>query len=162
MAEIRRFPIFRHLRGDPSFHVLRFRRGQLVSSGRGPAFWFRPMSTSIVELPMDDRELPFLYHARSQDFQDVTVQGVITFRVVAPESLAERVDFTLDLRTGLHAEQPLEKLAGLVTELAQQFTWDYLVHTPLLDILEHGFDEIRARIQLGSTGMTALTAWGSR
>ncbi len=146
MAEIRKFPIWRHLRGDPSFHILRFRRGELRESGRGLSFWFHPMNTSIVEVPMDDRELPFLYHARSRDFQDVTVQGVISFRVTDPEKLAHRVDFHIDLRTGLLTEQPMDKLAALVTELAQQSTWDYLVHTDLVEILEQGFEEIRMRI----------------
>lgn len=146
MAEIRKFPIWRHLRGDPSIHILRFRRGVLRESGRGLSFWFHPMNTSIVEVPMDDRELPFLYHARSRDFQDVTVQGVISFRVTDPEKLAHRVDFHIDLHTGLLTEQPMDKLAALVTELAQQSTWDYLVHTDLVEILEQGFEEIRMRI----------------
>lgn len=149
MAEIHRFPMRRHLRGDPSYHLLRFRRGALVQGGRGLSFWFYPMNTSVVEIPMDDRELPFLYHARSKDFQDVTVQGVITFRVTDPEKLASRVDFSIDLKSGRLVEQPLEKLAGLVTELAQQFTWDYLVHTELVEILAQGFEEIRARISDG-------------
>ncbi len=160
MAEIRVFPLFRHLRGDPSYHLLRFRRGRLVGSGTGIAFWFFPLNTSIVEVPMDDRELPFLYHARSQDFQDVTVQGVITFRVVDPVRLSERVDFSVDLKTGVLVEQPLEKLAGLVTELAQQFTWDYLSHAPLLAILEHGFGEIRTRIQTGLRSDDSLNDMG--
>ena len=149
MAEIRRFPVLRHLRGDPSYHLLRYRRGRLIQSGRGVAFWFHPMNTSVVEIPTDDRELPFLYHARSRDFQDITVQGVITFRVTEPEKLAERVDFSIDLKTGILVERPMEKLSGLVTELAQQFTWDYLAHTPLVEVLEQGFDEIRTRIQTG-------------
>ena len=100
MAEIQRYPIVRHLRAEPSFHILRFRRGKLVESGRGLSFWFRPLNTSVAEIPMDDRELPFLFHGRAQDFQDTTVQGVITFRVVDPERAAERVDFAVDLATG--------------------------------------------------------------
>jgi len=160
MADIRAFPVYRHLRGDPSYHLLRYRRGQLIESGRGIAFWFHPLNTSIAEVPMDDRELPFLYHARSQDFQVVTVQGVITFRVVDPARLSGRVDFSIDLKTGGLVEQPLEKLAGLLTELAQQFTWDYLSRTPLIAILEHGFDEIRTRIQTGLRSDDSLDAMG--
>lgn len=160
MAEIRRFPIWRHLRGDPSYHILQFRRGKLVRSGRGLSFWFHPMSTSIVQIPVDDRELAFLYHARSRDFQDVTVQGVINFRVTDPEKLAERVDFHLDLRTGELVEQPMERLAGLVTELAQQYTWSYLAHTSLTEILEQGFEEIHTRIGQGFADEPSLAGMG--
>lgn len=160
MAEIRRFPIWRHLRGDPSYHIMQFRHGKAVRSGRGLSFWFHPMSTSVVEIPMDDRELSFLYHARSRDFQDVTVQGVINFRVTDPELLAERVDFHLDPRTGELVEKPLERLAGLVTELAQRYTWSYLAHTSLTEILAQGFEEIHARIEQGFADEGSLTGMG--
>lgn len=97
MAEIRAYPVLRHFRGDPSMHILKFRRGRLRASGRGLAFWFHPLSTSIAAVPVDDHELPFLFHARSMDFQDAAVQGVITFRVEDPKKLAGRVDFSVDL-----------------------------------------------------------------
>lgn len=149
MAEIRSFPILRHLRAEPSRHVLRFSRGRLTASGRGLAFWFRSMSTSIAEVPVDDRELPFLFHGRSSDFQDAVVQGVITYRVHDPERIADRVDFTIDLASGRYLHKPLEKLSGLLTELSQQFASDYLVHTELTSILDEGIEVIRDRIEHG-------------
>jgi regulator of protease activity HflC (stomatin/prohibitin superfamily) len=160
MAEIRSYPFLRHLRAEPSFHVLRFRRGRLVGSGRGLAFWFRPLSTSAAEVPIDDRELPFLFRGRARDFQDVNVQGVITYRVVDPEKVAERVDFSIDLRTGLLREQPLEKLAGMLTELAQQFAFTWLTQTPLRRVLEEGVAEIRERIWHGLREEAELEAMG--
>ena len=160
MAEIRKYPILRHLRAEPSFHILRFRRGKLVASGRGLAFWFRPLSTSVAEIPMDDRELPFLFHGRAKDFQDTTVQGVVTFRVVDPERVAERVDFALDLGTGATLKQPLDKLAGLLTELAQQFALGYLAQTDLRHTLAEGVAEIRERIWQGLHEDAALEAMG--
>jgi regulator of protease activity HflC (stomatin/prohibitin superfamily) len=160
MAEIQRYPIVRHLRAEPSFHILRFRRGKLVASGRGLAFWFRPLNTSVAEIPMDDRELPFLFHGRAKDFQDTTVQGVVTFRVVDAERAAARVDFALDLGTGVTLKQPLEKLAGLLTELAQQFALGYLAQTDLRHALAEGVAEIRERIWHGLREDAALEAMG--
>ncbi len=149
MAEIQRYPFLRHLRAEPSSHVLRFRRGRQVAAGRGLAFWFRALSTSVVEIPLDDRELPFLFHGRTQDFQDTTVQGGITFRVVDPARAAQRVDFAIHLSTGVYLRQPLEKLAGLLTELAQQFAFSYLAGTTLRHALAEGVAEIRERIRQG-------------
>ncbi|MCP5059282.1 MAG: band 7 protein [bacterium] len=160
MAEIQRYPIVRHLRAEPSFQVLRFRRGKLVASGRGLAFWFRPLNTSVAEIPMDDRELPFLFHGRAKDFQDTTVQGVVTFRVVDAELAAARVDFAIDLGTGATLKQPLDKLAGLLTELAQQFALEYLAQTDLRHALEEGVAEVRERIWQGLREDAALEAMG--
>jgi regulator of protease activity HflC (stomatin/prohibitin superfamily) len=160
MAEIRRFPLFRHLRAEPSSHVLKYRKGRLVRSGRGVALWFSPMSTSLAEVPVDDRELAFLFHARSADFQDVATQGIITYRIAAPETTAERVDFSIDLATGAHRKQPLEKLASLLTELAQQFAWGYVVRTPIRDILTTGQEQVRADIIAGFDSEPSLAGLG--
>src|SRR5215211_2279548 len=113
MATIQRFPFLRHLRAEPTSHVLRHRRGSLRKDGAGLAFWFRPIDTAVAEVPIDDRELPFLFRVRSADFHELVVQGVITFRVAEPAALARRVDFTLDLDTGRWAQAALERVAGL-------------------------------------------------
>jgi regulator of protease activity HflC (stomatin/prohibitin superfamily) len=160
MAEIRRFGFVRHLRSDPSSHVLKYRRGTLERSARGLAFWFLPLSASIAEVPVDDRELPFLFHGRSADFQDVTAQGVITYRVADPLRVSERVDFTIDLLSGAHAKQPLEKLSLLLTQLAQQFALSYVTQTPIRRLLTDGYAEIRARIAEGFAADEGLKSMG--
>jgi regulator of protease activity HflC (stomatin/prohibitin superfamily) len=149
MAEIRNFGIVRHLRAEPSSHVIQYRKGRVHRSGRGVASWFLPLSTALAEVPVDDRELSFLFHGRSSDFQDVTTQGIITYRVALPETTAERIDFSIDLRTGVHLRQPLEKLASFLTELAQQFAWAYVVRTPVRELLVSGQEKVRQDIIAG-------------
>ncbi len=126
MAEILSLGPVRHLRSDPTSHLIYFRDARRKRSGRGLSFWFLPLKASIAEVPLDDRELPIVFHGRSGDFQDVTAQGVLTFRVTAPEIVADRIDFTVDLRTGAHLRQPLEKLALLMSQLAQQYAWTWI------------------------------------
>ena len=152
MAEIRRIPFLRHLRAEASSHVLHYRKGQLVRSGRGLSFWFRHLSASIAELPIDDREIPFLFHGRSADFQDVTTQGIVTYRVVSPERLAERVDFSISFDHGGYRKQPLDQLAQLVTQLAQQLALTYIAEQPLRTILTEGIAVLRKRITAGLSG----------
>ncbi len=149
MAEIRRYPLLRHLRGEPSVHVMRHTRGRLTKSGRGLSFWFTPMTTSVAELPMDDRDLPILFHGRTRDFQDVTVQGVVTWRVIAPEVLGQRIDFTIDLVGGAYLKQPLDQLATLLTGFVQQAAVRYLAERPVREILEAGPGPVQEQIGAG-------------
>ncbi|MDH5674324.1 MAG: SPFH domain-containing protein [Myxococcales bacterium] len=149
MADIRNYAFVRHFRTDPTFHVLKYRSGQVHRSGRGLAFWFFPMSAGIAEIPVDDRELMLMFHARSSDFQDINVQGVVTFRVTDPERLADRVDFTVDLATGVYTKQPMEKLSLMVTQIAQQHAAAYVTVTPIRQILVEGYDRIRGLVQTG-------------
>jgi regulator of protease activity HflC (stomatin/prohibitin superfamily) len=160
MAEISTLPFIRHLRAEPTAHVLHYRRGALAREGAGLAFWFRPIHSAIAEVPLDDRELPFLFHARSADYQELTVQGAIAFRVADPPRLARRVDFTLDLVSGRWTRAPLEQVAALLTQLAQQFVIDELVRIDLRTILTGGVAPIRDRIAAGLAAEPALAELG--
>ncbi|HEX9624048.1 MAG TPA: hypothetical protein VF979_06695, partial [Streptosporangiaceae bacterium] len=70
MADITRYPMIRHLRANPTSHIRHLRRGKLVHDGTGLAFFFRPLSAVLSEIPVGDRELPMLFHARTSDFHD--------------------------------------------------------------------------------------------
>ena len=151
MATISSFLCWRHLRADPSFHVMHYKSGQLTRSARGLAYWFFPLSASVAKVPMEDREQPFVFSGRSSDFQDVTVQGALGFRIALPEKLVERIDFSVDLDSGHWNKTPLEQLAGLLTELAKQVVCAYLEQAPLRTLLKAGIEPLRERlrVQLG-------------
>jgi regulator of protease activity HflC (stomatin/prohibitin superfamily) len=160
MAQITRLGFFRHLRSDASAFVLHYRRGRLRRAGRGLSFLFLPQSASVAEVPADDREMPILFHGRSADFQDVAVQGVVTYRVTDPERLAERVDFTIDLARGVHLRQPLERLQLMLSQLAEQHAWTLIARTPVREILAEGPERIRERIEEGFAGAGPLEEMG--
>jgi regulator of protease activity HflC (stomatin/prohibitin superfamily) len=149
MAEIRSFLIARHLRADPSMHVLAYRGGKRWRQGRGLSLWFMPLSVSLAEVPVDDRELSILFHGRTGDYQDVTVQGVLTYRIENPILAAERIDFTIDSRSGAWARQPLEKLSLVVSQLGQQLAWSYIARAPIKEVLGEGHARIRERLEAG-------------
>ena len=149
MAEIRRYPFFRHLRSDTSSHILRFRGSRLLERGRGLSCWFRPMTDSLAEIPADDREVAVVLHGRSADFQDVSAQAVILYRVADPVKVADRVDFTLDPYQGSFRQRPLETLTEIFAQMAQQHAWDYMAGATLREILASGQTSIRDRIRAG-------------
>ena len=160
MATIANFPIFKHLRAEPTMHVLHYRKGRLMEDGPGLAFWFRPINTAAAEVPLDDRDLAFLFHVRTADFQEVTVQGAITFRVVDPIRLARRIDFTVELTHGNWQLTPLEQMGDLLTQLAQQFVIDDLARRDLKTVLADGVQPIRERIAAGLAAEPTLPDLG--
>lgn len=160
MAQINNYLLVRHLRAEPSSHVIQYKNGRQHRSGRGAAFWFMPLEAGVVEVPVDDRELTFVFHGRSSDFQDVTVQGVLTYRVVEPSVLAERIDFGIDLATGKHLREPLEQLRGMLIQLAQQLALDYIAVTGIRELLTSGHDQVRRRIHEGLQRDDALAGLG--
>jgi regulator of protease activity HflC (stomatin/prohibitin superfamily) len=160
MARISRYPGIAHLRSEASNQVIRYRNGRPIRSGRGLAFWFRPLDTAIAEVPLDDQELSFLFHGRSADLQEVVAQGIITYRVTDPDTVATRIDFGIDLATGLHTKTPLDQIAARLTGLAQQHAWSVMAATPLRELVADGVDRLRARIGEGLAADTSLTEMG--
>jgi regulator of protease activity HflC (stomatin/prohibitin superfamily) len=160
MADITGFGLLRHLRAETSSHMLFFRGAKLQRSGRGLSFWFSPFAASLAEVPVDDREVAFAIHGRSADFQDVVVQGSLTYRVVDAALTAARVDFAIDLRRGTHLRQPLEKLASILTQLAQQRAFSYVKDAALREVVLRGHEGIRAAIEEGMAPSPVLSDLG--
>nr|WP_255670391.1 SPFH domain-containing protein [Aeromicrobium wangtongii] len=146
MADISRRPFVNHLRSDPTSFVLQLRAGKVKRSGAGVSFWFRPSTAALAEVPLDDREQALMFQARTADFQLVTVQATVTYRVSDPAVAATRIDFGIDPRTGDWNARPLERLGGLLTELAQQPALEYLAGVSLGDALAHGIGPVRQRV----------------
>ncbi|HEY5516158.1 MAG TPA: SPFH domain-containing protein [Pengzhenrongella sp.] len=165
MATIKRYPLVRHLRTAPTSHILHLRAGRLRHDGAGLAFWFRPLSAVISEIPVDDRELPLVAHARTADLQDVTVQVTVSFHFADPALVARRLDFAIDPETGTWTGTPLEQVAQLLTELATGQVMDAIAKVTLLQAVTFGgalrqvvTAGLMADERLASTGITVLGA----
>ncbi|MET7378774.1 SPFH domain-containing protein [Streptomyces sp. NPDC005526] len=160
MADITRRLGLRHLRGAPTAHIRHHQAGRLVHDGPGLSFWFRPLAAALSEVPVDDRELAMTFHARTADFQDVTVQATVTYRVGDPAVAAARLDFSVDPDTGIWRGAPLEQLATLLTETAQEHALAVLARTPLSAALTDGVTAVRERVAAGLAAEPRLPATG--
>lgn len=47
-----------------------------------------------------------MFEQQTSDFQDVTIQGNLTFRVTEPETLARQLDFSVDSRGRYISDDP--------------------------------------------------------
>jgi regulator of protease activity HflC (stomatin/prohibitin superfamily) len=140
--------------------VRHLRRGRLAHEGTGQSFWFRPLTAVLSEVPVDDRDLPLLFHARTADYQDVVVQATVTFRVTDPGLAASRIDFSIHPDTGAWRVTPLEQVAGMLTESAQQHALELLARTSLTDALASGVGAVRERVAAGLGDDVRLTETG--
>lgn len=160
MADIHRRPVVRHLRGAPTGYVSHVRRGRTVHEGVGISFWFRPLSAVISEVPVDDRELPTLFHARTSDFQDVTVQATVTYRISGPELAARRIDFAVSPDSGQWRSAPLDQVASMLTEIAQQHALTVLARMDLREAIVDGPASVREEVMAGLAGDARLSDTG--
>jgi hypothetical protein len=166
MADITRRLFLRHLRGTPTSYIRHTVRGKARHAGIGQSFWYRPLTAVLSEVPVDDRELPLLFHARTADFADVTVQATVTYRLSDPALAADRLDFSIDPGRGDWRGQPLDQVATLLAELAQQPALDLIARLSLTEALTTGIAPVREAVadalaadqRLTETGVTVVSA----
>jgi len=166
MADIKRYPIARHLRSTPTAYVIHTDAGKPKHAGAGAAFWFRPLSAALSEVPVDDRELPLMAHARTADLQDVAVAVTVSFRFTEPTTVAQRIDFGISPETGSWTGSPLEQVAQLLTESATGLVMDAVARLSLVEAITAGAGSLgaalthglRADPRLDATGISVLGA----
>ncbi len=166
MADVSSRFFMRHLRGAPTSWVRHQAGGKVRREGIGQSFWYRPLTAVLSEVPINDRELPMLFHARTRDFADVTVQATVTYRITDPATAAGRLDFAVDPKTGVAQGKPLQQIATLLAELAQQPALDLLAGLPLATAMTDGVPTLRAAVsealaadaRLTDTGVSVVSA----
>ena len=89
----------RYFKFQPSEYVLRYSKGKLVAEGTGLAFFCYLPNTSMAVLPSGSIDTPFIFEETTADFQSVTLQGQLVFRIVNPRETAAMLDYTLNLRS---------------------------------------------------------------
>ena len=97
---------FRYMKASPSTYIIQYRNGQPVREGTGLAFFYFAPSASLVSVPLESVDVPFMFNEVSSDFQEVTVQGQVTYRVTDPKVLAGLMNFTLKANGEYVSEDP--------------------------------------------------------
>jgi regulator of protease activity HflC (stomatin/prohibitin superfamily) len=100
----------RFIKTDPTTYLLQYRKGQVAREGIGLSFFYYAPTTSLVAVPVASTDAPFIFEETTADFQNVTLQGQVTYRVADPKRLAGLMNFTLDGRGDAHVSDDPQKL----------------------------------------------------
>lgn len=107
--------LINYYKGEPNTYVLSHRNGELVQHGVGINFFYLPQTTSIATIPMASQESQFIFNETTVDFQEIAIQGSLTYRLTDPLRLAKRLDFTVVPKTHSYkSEDPLQLIQRVV------------------------------------------------
>ncbi|MDR3199009.1 MAG: hypothetical protein LBU34_14175 [Planctomycetaceae bacterium] len=99
-------------------HVIVYKNGKIRRQGRGLSFYYYAPTTSITVVPVAGNSLPFIFPEITKDYQSVSVQGQVTYRIGKPEQLANILNFTVN-HFGQWKTNDLEKLNQTITNESQ-------------------------------------------
>ena len=113
--------LINYYKGEPNSYVLSHRNGKLKKHGPGINFFYMPRTTSIAVIPVSSQDSPFIFNETTADYQEVSIQGTLTYRVTKPTELAKRLDFTISPKTHNYtSEDPDHLVERLVNSVQAQ------------------------------------------
>lgn len=150
----------RYFKGEPNAHIVRYRNGKVVAHADGANFWYLPLNTSVAAVPIVSQEAQFLFTETTADYQEVSIQGVVGYRVTDPIHVASRLNFTIDPATSrFHSDDP-DKLVQRIVNAVQGHTRNEISRLSLEAALTHVrelsarvFAEITAEPSIGEIGI---------
>lgn len=127
-----------YYKADSSTFVIKTVNGKIRKKGKGLSFFYNVATASLAAVPVSAQEAPFIFKLLTADFQSVTVQGQVTYKVTDPERMAEMLNFSLK-NDGLTyvSEDPL-KLSDRVIRIVQSLVQNKVQVTALRDTLKLG------------------------
>jgi hypothetical protein len=111
-----------YFKAQPTEYILAYANGRIFRQGEGRAFWYWSPSTSIALLPIATTDALFVFNEASGNFQAITLQGQITYRITEPEILASQLNFTINPRTRKYQSNDPEKLNQRIINIIQRYT----------------------------------------
>jgi len=94
------------LKAAPTTYVLHFKSGKVKREGAGLSFFYYGPTSTVVNVPLGSADVPFVFNEVTRDFQAITLQGQLTYRIADPKKLAALLDFSVDARGKPLSEDP--------------------------------------------------------
>ncbi|MEL6253820.1 MAG: SPFH domain-containing protein [Bacteroidota bacterium] len=149
---------FKHIKFDSMTYVLHFKNGEIKREGRGLSFFYFGPSSSIVAIPMGSNDLPFFFQESSKDYQQISIQGQISYKITSPRILADVLDFTVN-EDGKYKKNDVEKLNQRIINEAQTSTSAFIHGISLKDAIRSA-PEIERRILQGLQDSSVISMLG--
>ena len=142
----------RFIKIAPTTHVIQYSGGKVVREGAGISFFYYSPTTSLVAVPVGSTDVPFIFEEQTADYQSVSLQGQITYRIAEPKKVAGLMDFTLEPSGRSYASEDPEKLPQRVINLVHVLARAEIEKLPLRQALRASEPLVTAiRSQLGAS-----------
>jgi hypothetical protein len=149
----------KYIKVQPTNYVLEYRGGAVVREGSGLSFFYYAPTTSLVAVPLASVDVPFIFQETTADFQTVTIQGQVTYRVADPKSLAALLNYTLASDGETYVSDDPEKLPQRVIHVVNVIARAEL-HTMQLRETLRASDQLVTIVKAGLAGSEEINSLG--
>lgn len=148
-----------YIKIPPSHYVLQYSGGKLTRAGAGLAFFYFKPSTSLVVIPVGSADVPFIFNEISDDFQALTIQGQLTYRIREPQKLAQLLNYTVNGAPQKYLSDDPQKLPQRLINLLQVQVRGEIQRLPLREAI-YASEEVANSVFGKFAGSESLTTLG--
>lgn len=85
-----------YFKAQPTEFVREVVGGRIVREGEALSFYYLKRRTSIVLVPVASADAAFVFDEQTGNYQAVTIQGQLTYRIVEPRRTVEMLNYVVD------------------------------------------------------------------
>ena len=127
--------MIKYVKFEPNNYIFVYKRGKVCNDGKGLSFWYIPRTTSIVNVPIETTTRPFVFNEITNDYQSVTVQGEMIYRILDPKKIIEKVNFAVDSKTIKYISDDYTKISGRVVNVLKTMLTKEIAKLSLTDAI---------------------------
>jgi len=154
---------FKFIKFMPSEYILRYKSGKIVEEGAGISFFYYAPITSIVVVPIASSDVPFMFEEVTNDFQTVTVQGQLTYRIVDYKKISQTLNYTFDIKAKRYIMDNYQKIAQRLINIAKVLTKKHIENMSISQAIKASeelasgiIDEFRNNEEIKSLGLEIM------
>jgi regulator of protease activity HflC (stomatin/prohibitin superfamily) len=153
-----------YFKAQPTEFVQKVAGGQIKREGQALSFYYLKRRTSVVVVPVSSADAAFVFNEQTGNYQAVTIQGQLTYRIIEPRRTVEMLNYVIDPQTRMHVSQDPERLKQRIIVTVQMETRRQVEGRPLEGVLGNAAsisaevqEEVRSRDLLAPLGVELLS-----
>ncbi|MFY9260192.1 MAG: SPFH domain-containing protein [Gallionella sp.] len=115
----------RFIKSQPTTYLIEYKSGKVARQGLGLSFFYFSPTTTLAAIPAGSRNESFIFQQVTTDFQTITVQGQVAYRISEPTKVAAMLNFALKADgKGYESDEPeklRQRVLSAVEVLSQKF-----------------------------------------
>src|SRR6185436_1279476 len=151
--------VIKFIKVQPTTYLLQYRGGKIIREGVGLSFFYYAPTTSLVAVPVASTDTPFIFQETTADFQSVTIQGQVTYRVGEPKRLAALLNYTLARDGDTYASEDPDNLPERVIHVINVLARAELQKLPLREAIRAS-DALVRTVKAGLVASEEITSLG--
>lgn len=148
-----------YFKAQPTEFVRKVAGGRVKKEGQALSFYYLKRRTSIVVVPVSSADAAFVFNEQTGNYQAVTIQGQLTYRIVEPRRTIEMLNYVVDPKRRAHVSQDPERLEQRIVVAVQMETRRQVEGKSLEEVLGNAAS-ISAEVQEEVTSRALLAPLG--